>query len=148
MFVAETFRIPPFTLSYGQQVTGQAYSWFMMVRCIRFQITVNIGSGLLQLFLGFPLSKNSGFYGVKVYGKQDDQAFDDELIVELEFQHVHAVIDDAEDQGTNDRAGDRSIPAAETDAAENRGSDGFALIADTYGGLAAVHAGCEDDTGD
>jgi hypothetical protein len=68
-------------------------------------------------------------------GDQDDDALDDELVEVGHRQHVHAVVDDPDDQRAEDGADHGADAAGERGSAEHHGGDGVQLVAHAGIGL-------------
>src|ERR1700692_2338254 len=66
---------------------------------------------------------------IDTHRDQNHDAFHDELIEIRNTEQVHPVVDDADNQRTDQRPGDRSVTARETRSAEHGGGDGIEFIA-------------------
>jgi hypothetical protein len=82
------------------------------------------------------------------YGEDDDDALDDHLHERRHVHQVKAVVDDAEDQRTDDGAPYRADATVEAGSADDGGGDGVKLDAGAQLRVAGADAAREDDAGE
>ena len=80
-------------------------------------------------------------------GEHDDGAFDDLLHEGGDVEEVHAVVDDADDEGADDGSPDGADAAVEAGAADDGGGDGVEFDAGAELGVAGADSGGEHDAG-
>src|ERR1700688_635362 len=83
---------------------------------------------------------------VQHHGQDDDRALDDQLPVKRNVHQSQSIIQDGDDQSSNQRAKDGSNSTHETCTAQDHRRDGIQLVADAQLTLGAVKTAGAHDT--
>jgi len=75
-----------------------AFFWILHFSCWFQDMSESGDTFLLELLLGLAVCEERILDGVEIDSEQDDQALGNILEVEFELDHVHAIVDDSEDQ--------------------------------------------------
>ena len=85
-------------------------------------------------------------YHVEQYGADDNDTFCQRLVVRVDPQEVHAVVDTSDDDRSEKYAGRGRNTAGKRRTAKYAGCNGVCLVTDTDVGLCGTCFTCEDDT--